>query len=90
MIGKGWKTSCKKGRNVRGKKIVMTADHELNNGNENSGRAVEKVMDIDQKDELVVMLEYTEGEAKKKTEKNKLASISESVEGRTKKTAGIQ
>ena len=65
MIGKGWKTSCKKGRNVRGKQTVMTADDELNSGSENGGRVAEKVINVDQRDKLVIMLEYMEGGTKK-------------------------
>ena len=65
MIGKGWKTSCKKGRNVRGKQTVMTADDELNRGSENGGRVAEKVINVDQRDKLVIMLEYMEGGTKK-------------------------
>ena len=65
MIGKGWKMSCKTGRNVRGKQTVMMTDDELNSGSENDRRVAEKVINVDQRDKLVIMLEYMEGGTKK-------------------------
>ena len=68
----------------------MTADNDLNSGNENNGIVVEKIINVNQRDELVATLEYAEGGMKKTVEKKKSATMLEDVEGGTKKTIGIQ
>ena len=59
---------------------MMTADNDLNSGNENNGIVVEKIINVNQRDELVAMQEYVKGRTKKTTEKEKLTTMLESVE----------
>ena len=90
MAEKRWKMIWKKGRNVRGKQSVMTVGDELRSGSKNCGRVVEKAMNVDQRDELVVILKCKERGTMTKAKKNKLVIMLEDVKRGTKKTAGIQ
>ena len=69
---------------------MMTADDELGIGSENCGRVTEKVVNVDQRDELVAILKFKEGGTTKKAKQTKLTTILEGEEGGTKKTGEIQ